>query len=234
MQVRIKAKASQDWASRFQDRSRSFLTDRTRRRRTRLLAAADPMTAFFCSCWRIRKFRSANPSATSQIERRTWKKHTRFGKLHTLMMVNLYSPSSNSIDPSFDSGLLKIKTAVVFAAFFSTWKKSKDPKLWIIIAEIGQNGQNSWASHNSSFGTEQGLLRLLRTQPHRKYQSHVHNSLLRTHQFVLVPKLPLRDCWQRFKHVKHSHGASANSPNRASCGLSTTSHCHAYHLINHR
>ena len=46
MQVRIKAKASQDWASRFQDRSRSFLTDRTRRRRTRLLAAADPMTAF--------------------------------------------------------------------------------------------------------------------------------------------------------------------------------------------
>ena len=27
------------------------------------------------------------------------------------------------------------------------------------------------------------------TQPHRKYQSHVHNSLLRTH---LAPKLPLR------------------------------------------
>ena len=48
------------------------------------------------------------------------------------------------------------------------------------------------STHNSSFGTEQGLLRLLRTQPHRKYQSHVHNSLLRTHQFVLVPKLPLR------------------------------------------
>ena len=48
-------------------------------------------------------------------------------------------------------------------------------------------------SHNSSFGTEQGLLRLLPTQPHRKYQSHVHNSLLRTHQFVLVPKLPLRE-----------------------------------------
>ena len=45
--------------------------------------------------------------------------------------------------------------------------------------------------HNSSFGTEQGMLRLLRTQPHRKYQSVVHNSLLRTHQFVLVPKLPL-------------------------------------------
>ena len=33
---------------------------------------------------------------------------------------------------------------------------------------------------------------MLRTQPHRKYQSHVHNSLLRTHHFVLVPKLPLR------------------------------------------
>ena len=46
-------------------------------------------------------------------------------------------------------------------------------------------------THNSSFGTEQGLLRLLRTQPHRKYQSVVHNSLLRTHQFVLVPQLPL-------------------------------------------
>ena len=45
--------------------------------------------------------------------------------------------------------------------------------------------------HNSSYGTEQGLLRLLRTQPHRKYQSLVHNSLLRTHQFILVPKLPL-------------------------------------------
>ena len=45
--------------------------------------------------------------------------------------------------------------------------------------------------HISSFGTEQGLLRLLRTRPHRKYQSVVHNSLLRKHQFVLVPKLPL-------------------------------------------
>ena len=43
----------------------------------------------------------------------------------------------------------------------------------------------------SSFGTEQGLLRLLCTQPHRKYQSVVHNSLLRTHEFVLVSKLPL-------------------------------------------
>ena len=51
--------------------------------------------------------------------------------------------------------------------------------------------QGAKIAHNSSFGTEQGLLRLLRTQPHRKYQSHVHNSLLRTHQFVLVPKLPL-------------------------------------------
>ena len=50
----------------------------------------------------------------------------------------------------------------------------------------------SQSSHNSSFGTEQGLLRLLRTQPHRKYQSVAHNSLLRTHHFVLVPKLPLR------------------------------------------
>ena len=49
-------------------------------------------------------------------------------------------------------------------------------------------------SRNGSFGTEQGLLRLLCTQPHRKYQSHVHNSLLRTHQFVLVPKLPLLGC----------------------------------------
>ena len=46
-------------------------------------------------------------------------------------------------------------------------------------------------SHNSSFGAEQGSLRLLRTQPHRKYQSDVHNSLLRTHQFAQAPKLPL-------------------------------------------
>ena len=46
-------------------------------------------------------------------------------------------------------------------------------------------------SCNGSIGTKQCLLRLLRTQPHRKYQSIVHNSLLRTYQFVLVPKLPL-------------------------------------------
>ena len=52
--------------------------------------------------------------------------------------------------------------------------------------------KHATTTHNSSFGIEQGLLRLLRTQPHSKYQSHVHNSLLRTHHFVLVPKLPLR------------------------------------------
>ena len=50
-------------------------------------------------------------------------------------------------------------------------------------------------SPNSSFGAEQGLLRLLCTQPHRKYQSVVHNSLLRTHQFAPVPKLPLLEMW---------------------------------------
>ena len=44
---------------------------------------------------------------------------------------------------------------------------------------------------NGSMGKEQGLLRLLRSQPHRKYQSLVHNFLFRTHQFVQVPKLPL-------------------------------------------
>ena len=52
--------------------------------------------------------------------------------------------------------------------------------------------RRAWRKLNSCvFGTEQGLLRLLRTRPHRKYQSVAHNSLLRTHQFVLVPKLPL-------------------------------------------
>ena len=56
---------------------------------------------------------------------------------------------------------------------------------------------------NGNFRTEQGLLRLLRTQPHRKYQSHVHNSLLRTHHFVLVPKLPLRAHRHKVK-LQHS------------------------------
>ena len=46
-------------------------------------------------------------------------------------------------------------------------------------------------TRNGSIGTEQGLPRLLCTQPHRQYQSVVHNSLLKTHQFVLVSKLPL-------------------------------------------
>ena len=37
---------------------------------------------------------------------------------------------------------------------------------------------------NGNFRTEQGLLRLLRTQPQRKYQSLVSNSsLLRKHQY---------------------------------------------------
>ena len=35
------------------------------------------------------------------------------------------------------------------------------------------------------------MIRLLCTQPHRKYQSTVHNSLLGTHPFVVAPKLPL-------------------------------------------
>ena len=44
---------------------------------------------------------------------------------------------------------------------------------------------------NVSIRPEQGLLSLLRTQPHRKSQSVVHISLLRSHQFILVPNLPL-------------------------------------------
>ena len=39
---------------------------------------------------------------------------------------------------------------------------------------------------------------MLRIQPHRKYQPVAHKSLLRTHKFVLVPKLPfLVDFWIR-------------------------------------
>ena len=73
-------------------------------------------------------------------------------------------------------------------------------------------------AHNSSHGTEQGLLRLLCTQPHRKYQSHVHNSLLRTHQFVLVPKLPLHD-QNRQKKIKATNWPwlRRSLPYRANC-----------------
>ena len=69
-------------------------------------------------------------------------------------------------------------------------------------------------AHNSSFGTEQGLLRLLRTQPHKKYQSHVHNSLLRTHQFVLVPKLPLREQTRKVENKQIETGIRRESENR--------------------
>ena len=40
------------------------------------------------------------------------------------------------------------------------------------------------------FGIEQGLLGLLRTKPHRKFPSVVHN-LFCTHQKILVLNLPL-------------------------------------------
>ena len=48
-------------------------------------------------------------------------------------------------------------------------------------------------------------LRLLRKQPHRKYQSALHNSLLRTHQFVLVPKLPLLFYWACIGMIQKMH-----------------------------
>ena len=73
----------------------------------------------------------------------------------------------------------KIKLAGEMALFWFKDSRKKD------VRNFCKN------SHNSSFGTEQGLLRLLCTQPHRKYQPLVHNPLLRTHQFILVLKLPL-------------------------------------------
>ena len=44
---------------------------------------------------------------------------------------------------------------------------------------------------NGSFGKEQGLLRLLRTQPHRKYQSYTQLLVKNTSIRSVVPKLPL-------------------------------------------
>ena len=42
----------------------------------------------------------------------------------------------------------------------------------------GRPASSKCQAHNSSFGTGQGLLRLLCKQPHRKYQSHVCTQLL--------------------------------------------------------
>ena len=55
---------------------------------------------------------------------------------------------------------------------------------------------------------------MLRTQPHRTYQSVVHNSLLRTHQLVLVPKylyLTTRSRWCKIGAWRPFGGISNNN-----------------------